>query len=170
MTAKTKTILKTIGYVASFLPFAAISALFCYVIYESNQVFFYNLLSSSTMISTTAVIITSDALFYLISASAVLFSILAIVKRKEKRYNQIALWAPIAVCIVGLITFIVLCHLVGTFLVSLEHINLYLAYLLFSLLANALPLYASLHHLIKLKRRPITFAKNTESSAKADDQ
>lgn len=164
MAAKIKLNWKKIGYVASFLPFAAISALFMYVLYESNQTFFYQILPEKMDISSKALSISSDVLFYVLAAGSAILAVLAIAKRREKRFNMAALIASIAVCVAGAVAFMVLCHLVGVFPIAFENANLYLAYFLFAVLANALALFSSIRNLIKIKRAPVTFAKSAEKS------
>lgn len=153
---------KKIGYVASFLPFAAVSALFIWVLFESNQIFFGEPLPAKMDISYRALSISTAIMFGVIAVAAIVLSIISLTKRKEKRFNLAALLIAIAVCAAGAVTFMVLCHLVGIFTIAFENMNLYLLYFGFALLANALVLFSSIRNLIKIKRAPVTFAKSAE--------
>lgn len=155
---------KKIGYVASLVVFALISALFIYILYDSNRVFFADLLPAKMDISYRTLSISSTVLFYVLAAAAVILSIISIAKRKEKRFNLAVLLIAIAVCAAGAVTFMVLCDFVGIFTIAFENVNLYLLYFGFALLANALVLFSSIRNLIKIRRTPVTFAKSAEKT------
>lgn len=162
MKSKATPILKKIGYIASFFPFAALSLFGVYLLYGSNQYFFIDLELSRQILSEDALELTVSIFFYAIVVLMAAGAILSIWQRKKPAVNKGIIWGCGAVCLICAITFMILVHLVDLFLIAFENANLYLMYFVIGLFVISFPLYSSIRNLIKIKRSPVTFAKSDE--------
>ncbi len=157
MKSNLKKILKTIGLVASYLPFAAIT-LFSMMMLDSGNRLFLNYPHPDSIISATMVDRVLTIATYVVSVLIFAAAVFSFLFRSNKRLNQAFLWGSGAFALLYAIFFPVMGVLSAQVPFGWNNLNLYLTYFLFGALACAVVIYSAIRNLIKIQKSGVTFA------------
>lgn len=158
MKEKTTQMFRKIGLIASYLPFAGISAFFLLLLDRGNRMFF-SYSSPQSGITTTLL----RQIVTVFSWAAILLlcvlTVLSFALRQKKRLNQGLIVGCGGFAALYTVFFLVMARLIGLYEISLKNLNLYALYFIVALLATAILLYSAIRNLIWIKKSPVTFAK-----------
>ncbi len=163
-----KKILKTIGLVVSYLPFATIT-LFSMMMLDSGNRLFLNYPHPDSIISAIMVDRVLTIVSYAVSALIFAAAIFSFLFRSNKRLNQAFLWGSGAFALLYAIFFPVMGVLSAQIPLGWNNLNLYLIYFLFGALACAVVIYSAIRNLIKIQKSEGTVAPAEQFKTENDN-